>query len=145
MFLPEESTLVHVFIGATLTATSVGITARVLKDLGKIHTREAKVILGAAVIDDILGLVILAVVAAVMALAGLSVVLVGIVHLLPEAWHAGALLTLGLVLLLGAVVLAWWARGRFWRSFVGLEETLEEFREDLVWFREWTGEASAEE
>ena len=54
-FLPNEETLVHVFIGATLCATSVGITARVLTDLGKVATREAKIILGAAVIDDVLG------------------------------------------------------------------------------------------
>jgi len=65
-FLPHESIYVHIFIGATLTATSVGITARVLKDIGKIQTREAKIILGAAVIDDILGLVILAVVAGII-------------------------------------------------------------------------------
>jgi len=65
-FLPEESLYVHVFIGATLTATSVGITARVLKDIGKIDTREAKIILGAAVIDDILGLIILAVVSGII-------------------------------------------------------------------------------
>lgn len=65
-FLPEASTLVHIFIGATLTATSVGITARVLKDIGKIRTKEAKIILGAAVIDDILGLIILAVVTGVI-------------------------------------------------------------------------------
>lgn len=66
LFLPEESIYVHIFIGATLTATSVGITARVLKDIGKIQTKEARVILGAAVIDDILGLVILAVVAGII-------------------------------------------------------------------------------
>jgi len=65
-FLPEASTYVHIFIGATLTATSVGITARVLKDIGKIRTREAKIILGAAVIDDIMGLVILAVVVGII-------------------------------------------------------------------------------
>lgn len=69
-FLPEESILVHVFIGATLAATSVGITARVLKDIGKIRTREAKIILGAAVIDDILGLVILAVVQGIIVATG---------------------------------------------------------------------------
>ncbi|HEX7126437.1 MAG TPA: cation:proton antiporter [Thermodesulfobacteriota bacterium] len=51
-----------VFIGATLTATSIGITARVLSDLGKMDTAAAKIIIGAAVIDDILGLVILSVV-----------------------------------------------------------------------------------
>ena len=61
-FIPDESMLGHIFIGAILTATSVGITARVLKDLGKLATREARIILGAAVIDDILGLLILAVV-----------------------------------------------------------------------------------
>jgi len=66
LFLPDESIYVHIFIGATLTATSVGITARVLRDIGKIKTREAKIILGAAVIDDILGLVILAVVAGII-------------------------------------------------------------------------------
>jgi len=66
-FLPESNPLVHVFVGATLTATSVGITARVLNDLGQIHSPEARVILGAAVIDDVLGLVILAVVSGVIA------------------------------------------------------------------------------
>jgi Kef-type K+ transport system membrane component KefB len=67
--LPDEEMLVHVFIGATLCATSVGITARVLTDLGKVATREAKIILGAAVIDDVLGLVILAVVSGVISAA----------------------------------------------------------------------------
>jgi Kef-type K+ transport system membrane component KefB len=62
-FIPDQATLGHVFIGATLCATSVGITARVFKDLGKLATREARIILGAAVIDDVLGLLILAVVA----------------------------------------------------------------------------------
>src|SRR5712664_2439831 len=62
-FIPDEPRLVHIFIGATLCATSVGITARVFKDLGKLATREARIILGAAVIDDVLGLLILAVVA----------------------------------------------------------------------------------
>ena len=67
LLLPERSIYVHAFLGATLTATSIGITARVLKDLGRSTTPEAKVILGAAVIDDVLGLVILAVVAGVIA------------------------------------------------------------------------------
>ncbi|MGH2811522.1 MAG: cation:proton antiporter [Actinomycetota bacterium] len=51
------------FVGTALVATSVGVTARVLRDRGKLWTREAKVILGAAVIDDVIGLMILAVVA----------------------------------------------------------------------------------
>jgi Kef-type K+ transport system membrane component KefB len=57
--LPEHSIYLHMFLGATLCATSVGITARVLKDLGRSQSNEARVILGAAVIDDVLGLVIL--------------------------------------------------------------------------------------
>lgn len=60
-FVPGEPQLVHIFIGATLCATSVGITARVFQDLGKLATREARIILGAAVIDDVLGLLILAI------------------------------------------------------------------------------------
>ena len=64
--LPEQSIFVHIFLGATLTATSVGITARVLKDLNQSQSGEARVILGAAVLDDVLGLVILAVVAGII-------------------------------------------------------------------------------
>jgi len=67
--LPEESIYAHLFLGATLTATSVGITARVLKDLGRSQTGEARIILGAAVIDDVQGLVILAVVTGIVAAA----------------------------------------------------------------------------
>ncbi|MDH3585093.1 MAG: cation:proton antiporter, partial [Phycisphaerae bacterium] len=58
--LPEAHWLVHLFLGATLCATSVGITARVLQDLGKAGLKESRIILGAAVIDDVLGLVVLA-------------------------------------------------------------------------------------
>lgn len=59
-FMPQDAEwYVHLFVGAALCATSVGITARVLQDLGKTKSREAKVILGAAVVDDILGLVVL--------------------------------------------------------------------------------------
>ena len=54
--------LTAIFVGAALTATSIGITARVLSELGVLKTREGQIILGAAVADDVLGLVILAVV-----------------------------------------------------------------------------------
>jgi Kef-type K+ transport system membrane component KefB len=57
---------VPAFLGATLCATSVGITARVLKDIGQSQARESKIILGAAVIDDVLGLIVLAVVSGVI-------------------------------------------------------------------------------
>lgn len=64
--LPDSSPYVHAFLGATLCATSVGITARVLQDIGKSRAKEARIILGAAVIDDVLGLVILASVSGVI-------------------------------------------------------------------------------
>jgi Na+:H+ antiporter len=60
-----DLTTAAVFVGATLTATSVGITARVLSDLGRMHTQEARIIIGAAVIDDVIGLVILTVVSGI--------------------------------------------------------------------------------
>jgi Kef-type K+ transport system membrane component KefB len=63
---------VHMFVGAVLCATSVGITARVFKDLGRLQTREAQIILGAAVIDDVLGLIVLAVVSGVISSAELG-------------------------------------------------------------------------
>ncbi|HUL32506.1 MAG TPA: cation:proton antiporter [Candidatus Eisenbacteria bacterium] len=66
---PESSLAVDLFIGGILTATSVGITARVLRDLGQDRTNEARVILGAAVIDDVLCLIVLAVVSG-LALTG---------------------------------------------------------------------------
>lgn len=61
-----------VFIGAALTATSVGITARVLSDMGKLNIPEARIILGAAVIDDILGIIILSAVQGIASSGSLS-------------------------------------------------------------------------
>lgn len=87
VFLPEHSHYVHLFLGAVLTATSVGITARVLRDLGHSQTPEARIILGAAVIDDVLGLVILALVANLIqaANAGTSVSPVSILVVFTKA------------------------------------------------------------
>jgi Na+:H+ antiporter len=59
-FNPAFATLVAITVGATLTATSVGITARVLSDMNRLQSKEARIVLGAAVIDDVLGLIILA-------------------------------------------------------------------------------------
>lgn len=66
-FLPDAAWYVHLFVGATLAATSVGITARVLKDIKKMDAKESKIILGAAVVDDVLGLIILAVITGIVA------------------------------------------------------------------------------
>jgi len=66
LVLPNLSTYTYLFLGAALTATSVGITARVFQDLGKTDTQEFKMILVAAVIDDVLGLIILAIVSGIV-------------------------------------------------------------------------------
>lgn len=91
--LPGLSTNAYLFLGATLTATSVGITARVFKDLNKLNTKEAQIVLGAAVIDDVLGLIILAVVTAIVTLGAVSLGLV--------AW----IVAKSILFLVGAVVL----------------------------------------
>ncbi len=72
VFLPQATWHTHLFAGATLAATSVGITARVLKDLKASDSKEARIILGAAVIDDVIGLVVLAVVSGLVKAAGAS-------------------------------------------------------------------------
>jgi Kef-type K+ transport system membrane component KefB len=95
--LPEHSSYVHAFIGAALTATSVGITARVLKDLGRSQTDEARTILGAAVIDDVMGLVVLAVVSGIIAAADTGTAL--------SALDVGMTLFKATGFLLGAIVI----------------------------------------
>ena len=89
-YLPHASSLASsdrvteaIFIGATLTATSVGITARVLSDLGRMSSQEARIIIGAAVIDDVLGLVILSVVSGMA--SGISVSVLGVARTLGVA------------------------------------------------------------
>ena len=112
--MPDKPAVVHAFLGAVLTATSVGITARVLRDLNQTKSAEAKIILGAAVIDDVLGLVILAVVSGVITAAdqGGAGISIG-----ATAWIAGkALGFLTVALVLGATVVPhafrWLARVR---------------------------------
>jgi Kef-type K+ transport system membrane component KefB len=149
-FLPDESRLAHFFIGATLCATSVGITARVLKDMRRLQTREARIILGAAVIDDVLGLVILAVVAGaikaaaagallslldVAIIAGKAVaflfgaIAVGRYVTPPIFWRAGRLEVQGVLLALSIAfcfLLAWVA------ALVGLAPIVGAFAAGLV-------------
>lgn len=99
-FVPEESTLAHAFLGATLCATSVGITARVLQDLGKSQTREARIVLGGAVIDDVLGLLVLAVISGLIVAADTG-----------EKLSSGAILLIivkAAVFLVGAVLVGRW-------------------------------------
>lgn len=72
---PLDSWMAHAFLGAMLAATSVGITARVLQDANAIRTPAARIILGAAVIDDVLGLVVLAIISGVIQAAATGVAL----------------------------------------------------------------------
>ncbi|WP_016879071.1 cation:proton antiporter [Chlorogloeopsis fritschii PCC 9212] len=63
MLLFHTPTIPAIFAGAALTATSIGITSKVLSELGHLKSREGQIIVGAAVIDDVLGIIVLAVVA----------------------------------------------------------------------------------
>jgi Kef-type K+ transport system membrane component KefB len=67
---PEAGPYSHAFLGGTLCATSVGITARVLQDVGASRRPEARIVLGAAVIDDVLGLMVLAIISGAIGAAG---------------------------------------------------------------------------
>jgi len=149
-FLPGEAMLGHIFIGAALCATSVGITARVLKDMGKLHARESRIILGAAVIDDVLGLLILAIVSGAinaagagttLSLAGVALItikavvfLIGAVaagrYVVPHLFHrAGRLEVRGMLLALAisfCFLLAWVA------AKVGLAPIVGAFAAGLV-------------
>ncbi|MBD2343987.1 cation:proton antiporter [Anabaena subtropica] len=97
-----------IFAGAALTATSIGITSKVLSELGRLNSKEGQIILGAAVIDDILGIIVLAVVAS---LAKEGTVDVGqVIYLIISA--SG--------FLLGAIVLG----NVFNKSFVAIADML---------------------
>ncbi|HEX2034891.1 MAG TPA: cation:proton antiporter [Chloroflexota bacterium] len=85
MVLQPTARLTDAFTATALVATSVGITARVLRDLGALGRAESRVILGAAVIDDILAMLLLAVVAALGAADGGAFSPWGLVALLGQA------------------------------------------------------------
>jgi len=119
--LPDAHWLTHLFVGGTLTATSVGITARVLKDLGKSDTKEARIILGAAVADDVIGLMVLAVVSGLVAAATASSSAASI------SW-AGALwivVKAALFLVIAVVVGRFWSQRMFtWAARLQVAGTL---------------------
>ena len=79
LLLPGLSFNTYLFLGATLAATSVGITGRVFRDMGRLKMPEAQIVLGAAVIDDVLGLVILAVVSSLVQAGSVSFGQVGMI------------------------------------------------------------------
>ena len=133
------STLPAIVCGAALTATSVGISARVLSDLGQLERPEGQIVLGAAVIDDVIGLIILSVVAQIVAggsvdtwlIARTTIVAIGFIALAllggnlvaPSLFRAierirvsGAL---GLIALAFAFLLAWLAAAAGSATIIG--------------------------
>lgn len=109
LLLPELTFNGHLFVGATLTATSVGITGRVFQDLNVLRSREAQIVLGAAVIDDVMGLIILAIVSAVVSSGSLDT--------MDVLWITAK----ALIFLAGALVLGQYAAPRFGALFSAIQ------------------------
>jgi Kef-type K+ transport system membrane component KefB len=127
--------LVAVFLGGSVTATSVGISARVLADLGHLHDREAQVILGAAVVDDIIGVILLTLISAIAEGSGMSAY--GIVRMAVVAFSFVVL-----AIIIGSWLAPWLvrtidrigiARGLFFASFI--------FALTLAWIAQRAGTA----
>lgn len=108
LLLPADTSFsVDLFIGACLCATSVGISAQVLREKGAAKSREGRVIIGAAVIDDILGLLVLVAVSGLAAASGQGGAL---------PWgHLGRTLALALAFLLAALTLGRWVTPRIFK------------------------------
>jgi Kef-type K+ transport system membrane component KefB len=109
---PNDSWMLHAFLGAMLAATSVGITARVLKDAGALRSGFARIILGAAVIDDVLGLLVLAVVSGIITAAGAGTAL--------SAGAIVAILAKAFGFLVGALVVGSFLSPRLFKSALAL-------------------------
>ncbi|MBI5886864.1 MAG: cation:proton antiporter [Deltaproteobacteria bacterium] len=92
LIVPGLSSTAYLFLGATMTATSVGITARVLQDLNQSNCPEARIIIGAAVIDDVLGLIILAVVSAIVTRGTVDVGTVSVIVIKAVVFLGGGVL-----------------------------------------------------
>jgi Kef-type K+ transport system membrane component KefB len=92
LLMPTASFNSHLFLAATLCATSVGITGRVFRDARRLDSPEARIVLGAAVIDDVLGLIILAVVSGFVASGTVSTMEVGKIVLEAFGFLAGAVI-----------------------------------------------------
>jgi Kef-type K+ transport system membrane component KefB len=155
LLMPELSLNTDLFIAATLGATSVGITARVLRDIGQDRSSEARIILGAAVMDDILGLVMLAIVSGIIVSGGveidnvMKIIVLALLFLGSAIWLGPYLLHYGIGLFarldlveakmfvsyLFVMVLAWMA------NLVGLATIIGAFTAGLIlqdaYFRHW--------
>ena len=92
IYLFGMSTIPAIFAGASLTATSIGITSRVLSELGKLKSREGQIILGAAITDDVFGIIVLAVVASLAKTGAVDLLNVVILIVSAFAFLLGAIL-----------------------------------------------------
>ncbi len=108
MILFHTAAIPAIFAGAALTATSIGITSKVLSELGQLKSKEGQIIVGAAVIDDVLGIIVLAVVASLAKTGEIDVV--NVIYLIVSAT----------AFLLGSILLG----GVFNKTFTMVVETL---------------------
>lgn len=109
MVLFHVPTIPAIFAGAALTATSIGITSKVLSEIGQLKSAEGQIIVGAAVIDDVLGIIVLAVVASLAKTGEVDVM--NVIYLIVSATG----------FLLGAIFL-----GKFFNtSFVAIADKLQ--------------------
>ncbi|MEO1131263.1 MAG: cation:proton antiporter [Cyanobacteria bacterium J06639_1] len=91
LYVFNVPTVPAIFAGAALTATSIGITARVLAELQKISSAEGQIIIGAAVLDDILGIIILAVVAGLAKTGEVDIANIGVIVVSAVVFLVGAI------------------------------------------------------
>lgn len=108
MMLFDVAAIPAIFAGAALTATSIGITSKVLSELGQLKSKEGQIIVGAAVIDDVLGIIVLAVVASLAKTGEIDVT--NVIYLIVSAT----------AFLIGSILLG----GFFNKSFEGLVDKL---------------------
>ena len=108
MMLFHTPAIPAIFAGAALTATSIGITSKVLSELGQLKSKEGQIIVGAAVIDDVLGIIVLAVVASLAKTGEIDVV--NVIYLIISAT----------AFLIGSILLG----GIFNKSFTAIVEKL---------------------
>jgi Kef-type K+ transport system membrane component KefB len=91
LYIFHVSPITAIFAAAALTATSIGITAKVLSQIGKIDTPEGQIIIGAAILDDILGLIVLAVVAGLSQTGTIDPLAIGYLVISATAFLVGAI------------------------------------------------------
>lgn len=106
IFLPHAGTYVRIFVAVVIASSSIGIAARVFLDLGRLQTPEARTVLGAAVIDDVIGLVALTIAAGVISAVGTGQAVSGISVLL--------VVLKAVVFLLGTLIVGRWLSPRLY-------------------------------